>query len=92
MVRTRFRPLRYFYRRTAIREAHVVNPQIDPTFSFMSVDHDGAIRMDCSSPYAMARLVSLKDRYRVAFANDAAADRHTSAIMSESTNTIHRPN
>jgi phosphoglucomutase len=54
----------------------VVNPQVDPTFSFMTVDHDGAIRMDCSSPYAMARLVGLKDRYRVAFANDADADRH----------------
>lgn len=54
----------------------VVNTQIDPTFSFMTVDHDGAIRMDCSSPYAMARLVGLKDRYRVAFANDADADRH----------------
>jgi phosphoglucomutase len=54
----------------------VVNPAIDPTFSFMSVDHDGKIRMDCSSPYAMARLVGLKDRFRVAFANDADADRH----------------
>jgi phosphoglucomutase len=54
----------------------VVNPAIDPTFSFMTVDHDGKIRMDCSSPYAMARLVSLKDRYRVAFANDTDADRH----------------
>jgi len=54
----------------------VVNPVIDPTFSFMTVDHDGRIRMDCSSPYAMARLVELKDRYRVAFANDPDADRH----------------
>jgi len=54
----------------------VVNPVIDPTFSFMTVDHDGRIRMDCSSPYAMARLVALKDKYRVAFANDADADRH----------------
>jgi phosphoglucomutase len=54
----------------------VVNPRVDPTFSFMTVDHDGRIRMDCSSPYAMARLVSLKDRYRVAFGNDADADRH----------------
>jgi phosphoglucomutase len=54
----------------------VVNPRIDPTFSFMTVDHDGAIRMDCSSPYAMAGLVGLKDRYQVAFANDADADRH----------------
>ncbi len=54
----------------------VVNKTIDPTFSFMTVDHDGVIRMDCSSPYAMARLIGLKDRYRVAFANDADADRH----------------
>ncbi len=54
----------------------VVNPIIDPTFSFMTVDHDGKIRMDCSSPYAMARLVALKDRYQVAFANDPDADRH----------------
>ncbi len=54
----------------------VVNPVIDPTFSFMTVDHDGVIRMDCSSPYAMARLVKLKDEYRVAFANDPDSDRH----------------
>jgi phosphoglucomutase len=54
----------------------VVNPKVDPTFSFMTVDHDGKIRMDCSSPYAMARLVALKDRYRVAFANDPDSDRH----------------
>ena len=54
----------------------VVNPRVDPTFSFMTVDHDGAIRMDCSSPYAMARLVGLKDRYQVAFANDPDSDRH----------------
>jgi phosphoglucomutase len=54
----------------------VVNPQVDPTFSFMTVDHDGTIRMDCSSPYAMARLVGLKDQYRVAFANDPDSDRH----------------
>ena len=54
----------------------VVNPRVDPTFSFMTVDHDGAIRMDCSSPYAMARLVGLKDRYKVAFANDPDSDRH----------------
>jgi phosphoglucomutase len=57
-------------------EIKVVNTTIDPTFSFMTVDHDGVIRMDCSSPYAMARLVSLKDQYRVAFANDPDADRH----------------
>jgi len=54
----------------------VVNPTIDPTFSFMTVDHDGKIRMDCSSPYAMARLVALKDRYQLAFANDPDSDRH----------------
>jgi phosphoglucomutase len=54
----------------------VVNPAIDPTFSFMTVDHDGRIRMDCSSQYAMARLVGLKDQYQVAFANDPDADRH----------------
>jgi phosphoglucomutase len=54
----------------------VVNSAIDPTFSFMTVDHDGKIRMDPSSPYAMARLVALKDRFRVAFANDPDSDRH----------------
>jgi phosphoglucomutase len=54
----------------------VVNPVIDATFSFMTVDHDGKIRMDPSSPYAMARLVGLKDRFRVAFANDPDSDRH----------------
>jgi phosphoglucomutase len=53
-----------------------VNPTSDPTFAFMTVDHDGKIRMDPSSPYAMARLVDLKDKYQVAFANDADADRH----------------
>src|SRR5207248_11598983 len=54
----------------------VANPTIDPTFSFMTVDHDGKIRMDPSSPYAMARLVDLKDRFRVAFANNPDSDRH----------------
>ena len=54
----------------------VVNPKLDPTFSFMTVDHDGKIRMDCSSPYAMAGLVGLKDKFRVAFANDPDSDRH----------------
>ena len=60
----------------------VVNPTIDPTFSFMTVDHDGKIRMDCSSPYAMARLVGLKDQYRVAFANDpdSGPARHRHAL------------
>ena len=54
----------------------VVNPSMDPTFGFMTVDHDGRIRMDPSSPYAMARLIGLKDEYQVAFANDPDADRH----------------
>jgi phosphoglucomutase len=54
----------------------IVNPTIDPQFGFMTVDHDGQIRMDPSSPYAMARLVGLKDRYRVAFGTDPDADRH----------------
>jgi phosphoglucomutase len=57
-------------------EIEVVNPRVDPTFSFMTVDHDGKIRMDCSSPYAMASLLGLKDRFDVAFANDTDADRH----------------
>jgi phosphoglucomutase len=59
-----------------------VNAAIDPTFSFMTVDHDGKIRMDPSSPYAMARLVDLKDRYRLAFANDPDADRHGIVVPS----------
>jgi phosphoglucomutase len=54
----------------------VVNPGLDPTFSFMPVDHDGRIRMDCSSPWAMAGLVQLKDRFDVAWGNDPDADRH----------------
>ena len=54
----------------------VVNPKLDPTFSFMTVDHDGKVRMDCSSPYAMASLVRLKDQYRVSFGNDPDSDRH----------------
>lgn len=54
----------------------VVNEAIDPTFAFMTVDHDGKIRMDCSSPYAMAGLIRLKDRFDVAFGNDPDADRH----------------
>jgi phosphoglucomutase len=57
-------------------KVQVVNRAIDPTFSFMTVDHDGKIRMDCSSPYAMARLVGLKDQYQVAFGNDTDSDRH----------------
>ena len=54
----------------------VVNPIIDPTFGFMPLDHDGKIRMDCSSPYAMANLISLKDKYDLAFGNDTDSDRH----------------
>jgi len=54
----------------------VVNDKIDPTFSFMTVDKDGKIRMDCSSPYAMASLIQLKDRFDIAFGNDTDADRH----------------
>ncbi|MGI8586152.1 MAG: phosphoglucomutase (alpha-D-glucose-1,6-bisphosphate-dependent) [Chloroflexia bacterium] len=54
----------------------VVNTAIDPTFRFVPVDHDGQIRMDCSSPYAMANLVRLKDTYDIAFATDTDADRH----------------
>ena len=54
----------------------IVNDKIDPTFRFMTLDHDGKIRMDCSSPYAMARLVSLKDQFQIAVGNDADADRH----------------
>ena len=54
----------------------VVNSRVDPTFGFMTVDHDGKIRMDCSSPWAMANLVALKDRFQVAFGNDPDSDRH----------------
>ena len=57
-------------------DVQVVNPRLDPAFSFLTVDHDGKIRMDCSSPYAMARLVGLKDKYQVAFGNDPDSDRH----------------
>ncbi|MBM4362274.1 MAG: alpha-D-glucose phosphate-specific phosphoglucomutase [Deltaproteobacteria bacterium] len=54
----------------------VVDRTVDPSFRFMTLDHDGKIRMDCSSPDAMARLVALRDRYDVAFGNDCDADRH----------------
>jgi phosphoglucomutase len=57
-------------------DLEVVNPRVDPTFGFMPVDGDGKIRMDCSSPYAMAGLIGLRDRFDVAFANDPDADRH----------------
>jgi phosphoglucomutase len=56
--------------------ATIVSDAIDPTFRFMTVDWDGKIRMDCSSPYAMARLIGMRDRFDVAFANDTDADRH----------------
>ncbi len=56
--------------------ATVVNDAVDPTFAFMTVDHDGKIRMDCSSPWAMTKLVALRDSYDIAFANDTDADRH----------------
>ncbi len=54
----------------------LVNPAIDPTFRFMPLDWDGNIRMDCSSPYAMASLIALRDRFDIAFGNDADSDRH----------------
>lgn len=54
----------------------IVNPRVDQTFSFMTVDRDGKIRMDCSSPYAMASLIGLKDQYDIAFGNDTDFDRH----------------
>ncbi len=57
-------------------DLQITNPHVDPTFSFMSVDKDGKIRMDCSSPYAMAGLIKLKDQYDIAFGNDPDYDRH----------------
>jgi len=57
-------------------DLEVVNTRVDPSFGFMHVDKDGRIRMDCSSPYAMAGLISLKDRFDIAFANDPDVDRH----------------
>jgi len=65
----------------------VVNPVIDPTFGFMTLDHDGKIRMDCSSPYAMASLIGLKDKYDIAFANDPDGDRH--GIVTPSTGLLN---
>ena len=67
-------------------DLEVVNRRVDPTFSFMRIDADGKIRMDCSSPYAMAGLIDLKDHYDVAFGNDPDFDRHgivtpTSGLM-----------
>lgn len=57
-------------------DLEVVNPVVDPTFGFMTLDRDGKIRMDCSSPHAMAGLIRLKDRFDVAFGNDPDGDRH----------------
>ena len=57
-------------------DIEVVNQTVDPAFAFMTLDHDGKIRMDCSSPYAMAGLVALKDRFDIAWGNDADVDRH----------------
>ena len=57
-------------------DIEIVNPHVDATFSFMTVDKDGKIRMDCSSPYAMASLIGLKDRFDIAFGNDPDFDRH----------------
>ncbi len=68
-----------YWQRIAARfglDINVVNPRVDPTFGFMTLDHDGEIRMDCSSPWAMAGLVTLKDRFDIAWGNDADADRH----------------
>jgi phosphoglucomutase len=57
-------------------DLEVVNEHVDPTFRFMTVDHDGKIRMDCSSPYAMTSLIGMKDQFDMAFANDPDVDRH----------------
>jgi len=65
----------------------VVNRAVDPTFGFMTVDHDGKIRMDCSSPYAMASLVALKNEYQLAFGNDTDSDRH--GIVAPSTGLLN---
>lgn len=64
-------------------ELTIVNPQIDPRFSFMTLDHDGKIRMDCSSAYAMAKLVALRDQYDVSFGNDPDSDRHGIVVPSK---------
>jgi phosphoglucomutase len=69
----------HFWRPIAERyaiKADIVNELVDPTFRFMTADWDGKIRMDCSSPYAMASLIQMRDRFDVAFANDTDADRH----------------
>jgi phosphoglucomutase len=61
----------------------IVNTRVDPTFSFMTLDHDGKIRMDCSSPYAMASLIDLKNDFDIAFGNDTDSDRHGIVTKSE---------
>lgn len=66
-------PIAHVY---GLKNLDIVNKKLDPTFSFMTLDHDGKIRMDCSSPWAMASLVEMKDRYEIAFGNDTDFDRH----------------
>ena len=68
-------------------DIEVVNRYVDPTFSFMTVDKDGKIRMDCSSPYAMAGLIGLKDSFDIAFGNDPDYDRH--GIVTKSTGLLN---
>jgi phosphoglucomutase len=68
-------------------DIEVVNKYVDPTFSFMTVDRDGKIRMDCSSPYAMAGLIGLKDKFDIAFGNDPDYDRH--GIVTRSTGLLN---
>jgi phosphoglucomutase len=70
-------------------DLQVVNPTVDPRFAFMTVDHDGKIRMDCSSPFAMAKLVGLRNSYQVAFGNDPDADRHGIVVPSGLLNPNH---
>jgi phosphoglucomutase len=67
-----WRPLAEYYS----LELEIVNPEVDPTFGFMTLDKDGKIRMDCSSPFAMQGLIGLKDRFDIAFGNDPDVDRH----------------
>ena len=68
-------------------DIQIVNKYVDPTFSFMTVDKDGKIRMDCSSPYAMAGLIGLKDKFDIAFGNDPDYDRH--GIVTRSTGLLN---
>jgi phosphoglucomutase len=70
-------------------DLQVVNPTVDPRFAFMTVDHDGKIRMDCSSPFAMAKLVGLRNSYQVAFGNDPDGDRHGIVVPSGLLNPNH---